>query len=171
MKQKKETMPVLPGTGLKDEDFKKGRVLTTSWNADARYAWDAGVAIGRYLAGLKQGKILGVGCNKCGRVMVPPRIFCEWCFRNIDEWVELKDTGRVNTFSLCYVTWDVKRIKEPQIPAVIEVDGASPGMGIMHLLGEVDPKKVQVGMRVKAVWKPANEREGAITDIKYFKPI
>jgi uncharacterized OB-fold protein len=26
-------------------------------------------------------------------------------------------------------------------------------------------------MKVKAVWKPAEEREGAITDIKYFKPI
>jgi len=24
---------------------------------------------------------------------------------------------------------------------------------------------------VKAVWKPPEEREGAITDIKYFKPI
>jgi len=26
-------------------------------------------------------------------------------------------------------------------------------------------------MRVKAVWKPPEQREGAITDIKYFKPI
>ncbi len=171
MKRLKESVPVLPGTGLKDEDFQKGRVLFTRWKADAKYKWDAGIAIGRYLAGLKQGKILGVKCYKCERIMVPPRIFCEWCFRNIDEWVVLKDTGRVNTFSLCYVTWDVKRIKEPQIPAVIEIDGASPGMGIMHLLGEVDPKKVQIGMRVRAVWKPVEQREGAITDIMYFKPI
>lgn len=161
----------LPGTGLSDEDIKEGKVLTTRWKADAKYGWDAGVAISRYLAGLKEGKILGVRCHKCGRTMVPPRIFCEWCFRNIDEWVELKDTGTVNTFSLCYVTWDVKRIKEPQIPAVIEIDGASKGMGIMHLLGEVDPKKVYIGMRVKAVWKEPAEREGAITDIRYWKPV
>lgn len=170
-KMKKDDKPQFSGTGLKDTDFKTGRVLTTKWKADARYAWDAGVGIGRYLEGLKRGVILGVRCNKCGRVMVPPRIFCEWCFRNIDEWVELKDTGTVNTFSLCYVTWDVKRIKEPQIPAVIEIDGASPGMGIMHLLGEVEPERVHIGMRVKAVWKPAPEREGAITDILYWKPV
>jgi uncharacterized OB-fold protein len=43
--------------------------------------------------------------------------------------------------------------------------------GIMHLLGEVDPQKVKIGMRVQAVWKPPKEREGAITDILYFKPI
>lgn len=162
---------VLPGTGLKDEDIRMGRVLTTHWVADACYGWDAGVAIGRYLAALKRGVILGVRCQKCGRTMVPPRVFCEWCFRDIDGWVELADTGRVNTFSLCYITWDVKRIKEPQIPAVIEIDGASPGMGIMHLLGEVKPEMVRIGMRVKAVWKPVAEREGAITDIRYFRPL
>ena len=57
------------------------------------------------------------------------------------------------------------------IPAVIEIEGASKGMGIMHLLGEVDPDEVKMGMKVKAVWKPAEEREGAITDILYFKPV
>jgi uncharacterized OB-fold protein len=96
----------------------------------------------------------------------------------MDEYVPLKDTGTVNTFSLCYVTWDVKRIKDPELPAVIELDGASQLSdtsvimgGIMHKLGEVDPKEVKIGMRVKAVWKKANQREGAITDILYFKPI
>jgi uncharacterized OB-fold protein len=45
-------------------------------------------------------------------------------------------------------------------------------MGILHLLGEVsDWKKIKFGMQVKAVWKPPEERTGAITDIKYFKPL
>lgn len=159
------------GIGLSDDDIKQGKVLFTRWTHDAKYAWDSGVAIGKYLEGLKQGKILGVECHKCGRKMVPPRMFCEWCFKTIDNWVELQDTGTVNTFSLCYVTWDVKRIKEPLMPAVIEIDGASKGMGIMHHLGEVEPKKVRIGMKVKAVWKKELEREGAITDILYWKPI
>ena len=56
------------------------------------------------------------------------------------------------------------------MPAVIEIDGAG-GNGFMHILGEVDPKKVRFDMKVKAVWKPAKERTGDITDIKYFKPV
>jgi uncharacterized OB-fold protein len=72
---------------------------------------------------------------------------------------------------LCYVTWDVKRIKVPEVPAVIDLDGASPLHGIMHKLGDVQPDQVKIGMKVQAVWKPAAEREGAITDILYFKPI
>jgi hypothetical protein len=89
----------------------------------------------------------------------------------MDRFVPLRDTGTVNTFSLCYVTWDVQRIKEPETPAVIEIDGASPLHGIMHKLGEVEPQQISIGMRVKAVWKPATKREGAITDILHFKPI
>jgi uncharacterized OB-fold protein len=95
----------------------------------------------------------------------------------MDEYVPLFDTGTINTFSLCYVTWDVKRIEEPELPAVIQLDGASslesgPIMGgLMHLLGDVDPQDIHIGMRVKAVWKPIDEREGAITDIRFFKPI
>ncbi len=156
--------------GLSDEQFHQGGVCTTAWVADAKYAYDRGVAMTRYLAALKEGRIIGVRCEACGRTMVPPRAFCEQCFRPVDDWVDIKDTGTINTFSLCYVTWDVRRTKEPQIPAVIEIDGASPGMGIMHLIGGVDPKKVHRGMRVKAVWKPQAEREGAITDILYWKP-
>jgi len=157
------------GKGLTREEFNKA--LKVIYHPYARYNYDAGYAIGKFLKGLKEGKILGVKCRKCNRILVPPRAFCELCFVPIDEWVELKDTGTVNTFSISYVSMDVTRLKEPEIPAVIEIDGASPGIGILHKLGEVDPKDVKIGMRVKAVWKPKEEREGAITDILYFKPI
>lgn len=156
---------------LSEKDFETGRVLYETWTPKARYAWDAGIAIGRYLAELKNGRLVGVHCPNCGRIMVPPRMFCQDCFVPVDGFVPLRDTGTVVTFSICYVTWDMVRIKEPLIPAVIAIDGASPGMGILHLLGEVKPEDVRVGMRVQAVWKPAEERVGAITDIRYFKPI
>lgn len=160
-----------PGTGLSSQDFEAGRVLTVHHRLRAEYAWDAGVAISRYLRELKEGRLIARRCNGCGRTLLPPRMFCEECFVPTDEWVFVKDTGTVNTFSISYVRWDMLRLKEPQLPAVITVDGASPGMGILHLLGEVRPEDVRIGMRVQAVWKSPEEREGAITDIKYWKPI
>jgi hypothetical protein len=89
----------------------------------------------------------------------------------MDEWVTLPDTGTVNTFSLCYVTWDMQYLDEPEIPAVIDIDGTRPAVGIMHMLSDVDPDKVKIGMKVQAVWKPVEERQGSILDIKYFKPV
>ena len=160
-----------PGTPLSEKDIESGKVLSIRDELQGRYAWDTEIGIGAYLAGLKAGLILGSRCEGCRRTVVPPRTVCEWCFRPMSSYVPLRDTGTVNTFSLCYVTWDVRRIDPPELPAVIEIDGASRLHGIMHKLGEIEPEAVKIGMKVQAVWKPADEREGAITDIRYFKPI
>lgn len=163
-------------TPLKLEHLAKRKVITESWQPDLRYAWDNGPAIGRYLAELKNGRIVARRCRKCERIMLPPRMFCELCWRPTDEWVFVKDTGVINTFVISHVDWkagrlDIKGGVRPYTPAVIEIDGASKGMGILHLIDEVDPKKIRIGMHVRAVWKPAAQREGAITDIRYFKPV
>ncbi len=160
-----------PGTEISTADLEARKYLHTRYETELRYAWTSGVAISRFLDGLKRAEIWGRRCNQCGRTLVPPRMYCEECFRATDEWVKLKDSGRVNTFSVSYVNVDASRRKNPILVAVVEVEGASKEMGILHLLGEVRPKDVHIGMRVKAVWKPKLERRGAITDIKYFKPL
>lgn len=160
-------------TRLSRQDVIKGKVITVEWQPNLRYAWDNGVAIGRYLKELKQGRIMAKRCRKCNRVMLPPRMFCERCWRITDEWVPVEDTGTVNTFAISHVDWAAGRIPKGRrfyTPAVIEMDGASAGMGILHLLDEVAPDRIFIGMRVKAVWRPEAERVGAITDIQYFKP-
>jgi uncharacterized OB-fold protein len=162
---------IVRGTQLDGAAIEQGKALLNSYTPQLRYAFDVGEAMSRYLAELKEGKLIARSCRTCDRVMIPPRRFCEVCFRPTDDWVYVKDTGTVNTFSLCYVSWDVRRLKRPEIPAVIEIDGASPGMGILHLIKRVRPADVHVGMRVFAVWKRPAKRVGSITDIDYWKPI
>lgn len=165
----------LPGTPLKSKDIEEGKVITIEDKVNAKYAWSAGVAMSKFLEELKKGKIIGRKCSKCGTIYVPPRMFCIKCFAPTDEWVYVKDTGTVNTAVVSYIGADRGRLGEPKIIAVIELDGASPGMGFLHLLKGVSPEDVKnmkvFGMKVKAVWKPENEREGSITDIMYFEPV
>ena len=173
-----EEMVAGTATRLKLKDLTEGKVCTVKWEPKLQYGWDDGVAIGRYLAGLKEGKILGRLCRKCGRHLIPPRMFCEICWRPTDEWITLPDTGIVNTFVISHVDWKAGRLdieggERPYTPAVIELDAPKVGTyqpGLLHMLDEVDPKDIEIGMKVKAVWKPEEEREGSITDIKYFKP-
>jgi len=157
-------------------------VYLVTWRAMFEYSRTAGYALGTFLEGLKNGKILGRRCHGCGRVLVPPRLFCEWCFKDTDEWVEVADTGTVSTFSISYIGTDPKvRLEKPVINAVIWLDGTrleTPSSktvrhwgGFMHKLGEVSPDDVRIGMRVKAVWEPPEKRRGSILDIKYFKPV
>jgi uncharacterized OB-fold protein len=166
-----KNMKEVPGTPLSSKELKSDKVIAFDWRPNAKYAWSAGIAYGRFLDELKDGRIIGRRCRRCDRIIVPPRMFCEQCFVATDEWVYVKDTGTINTFSLSYLDADANRIKDPILVAVIDLDGASPGIGILHKLGNVDPKKIDVGMKVKAVWKPPEEREGAVTDILFWEPL
>ena len=166
-----EKIKEYPGERIRTRDLREGKIPVERWRPAARYAWATGVAMSRFLRELRNGRIIARKCGACGRIVVPPRMFCERCFRPTDEWVYVEETGTINTYSISYLAADATRIKEPILVAVIDLDGASEGMGILHHLGEVKPEGVEFGMRVKAVWKPPEERVGAITDIKYFKPM
>ena len=170
-------MKPFSGISLTDHALTEGEVLVSYWNVKSDYNWDAGIAMGKYLDGFREGRIIGIRCPQCRRTLVPPRAFCELCFRPLDDWVELSDTGKINTFSVSYVNWDASRRRTPEIPAVIEIDGASEGIAILHLIGEAGDNleeitaRLKIGTPVQAVWKPEGEREGAITDIRYFRPM
>ncbi len=160
-----------PGHEITTDELKEGKYLEIVQKFEPRYSWAAGVAISRFLEELKRGRIIGRKCSKCQRTLVPPRMYCEQCYRPTDEWEYVRDTGSINTFSISHVGTDARRLKSPILVAVVELDGASPGMGILHTLGKVEPSRISIGMKVKAVWKPPGERQGAITDIRYFEPV
>jgi uncharacterized OB-fold protein len=161
-----------PGHEIGSNALKSGEVLVTDFYANLKYSWASGPAISRFLAELKNGRIIARKCNKCGRILVPPRMFCEDCFRDTDEWVYVKDTGTINTYSIPHVAFDASRLEKPFYVGVINIDGASPLMGFLHLLGEIEsPSDVKVGIKVRAVWEPPEERTGSILDIRYFKLI
>ncbi len=165
-----EKITSYPGHEITPEDLKEGKYLEIVQRVEPRYSWAAGVAISRFLSELREARLVARKCNLCERVLVPPRMYCEQCYRPTDSWVYVKDTGTVNTYSISHVGTDARRLTSPLLVAVVDIDDASPGMGILHTLGEVEPSHVSIGMRVQAVWKPREERQGAITDIRYFKP-
>ncbi len=158
------------GIAISPEDLENSRYLTIPYSANLQYRWSTGAAVGRFLAELKNGRIVGRKCDKCKRVLVPPRMFCEKDFVPTSKWVYVKDAGTVDTYSVSYIAADTSRLEKPLIVAVIRLDGTSGAAGILHILGGIDPKDVMIGMRVKAVWKPKRMRSGAITDIRYFRP-
>jgi acetyl-CoA C-acetyltransferase len=164
------TPPVEPrATALSDAEFRAAPGAIDLDELDLAYEWDAGEAMGAFLEGLRDGRIVATVCTACGRTLVPPRKFCERCFRPTDSWVEVPATGRVETFSICHVRWDMVPLDPPEIPAVIRLDGTSDG-GFLHKLAEIASEDVAIGMEVEAVWKPAEARTGSILDIGHFRP-
>ena len=160
----------LAGTGLSEKDIRDGNVLYAEWSPRAMYAWDAGVAMSRFLREIKNGRIVGIQCQRCRRIMLPPRMFCELCYQPTEEWVEIEDKGSIRTFCITRVRWDASRVKEPFFPVVVDLDGGKRGTALCHVVKGMAPEEMKVGLRVKALWKPPEQRIGAITDIEHFIP-
>jgi len=112
-------------------------------------------------------KIMGVRCNTCGKVFVPPRQTCERCLEDIrDNWVALSDTGKVVNFTVVrYADGHLPR-NPPYVLALVLLDGADTPM--THIVDGIAPEAVKTGLRVKAVY--AAETTGTILDIDHFEP-
>ena len=130
--------------------------------------YSAGAVGSRFLIEMRDNKkIMGMRCPKCNTVYVPPRSTCPDCFAELNEWVEVGDKGTVVTYTVAQQPSPVLPVEPPVIYGIIQLDGA--GSGFVHMLGEVKPEELKIGMKVKAVFK--EERTASILDIKYFKPL
>lgn len=132
------------------------------------WIYTSGEAGDKFFKALKdEGKFLASKCSYCGKTYFPPRIYCEYDFGET-EFIEISGEGRVRAFAVATLDSYEKPLENPEIYAIIDLDDTD-GC-IVHLLGEVEIKEVFIGMRVKPVLKPKEDREGRITDILYFKP-
>lgn len=143
-----------------------------AWNGDipitSRYT--AGIAGERFLREVKDNaRIVGTRCNECDLTYVPATMFCERCFAELDEWVEVPSRGTVFTYTVLHRDLDDEPLESPQVLAYVRLDDSDGGL--VHFLGEVDPAAVFIGMPVQAVYKEAGERKGSVLDISYFRPL
>ena len=122
----------------------------------------------RYLKGLKEGRLLGQRCPKCGKVYIPPRGACPVDGVPTEEEVELPDRGIVTTFCIVNVPFLGQRIPPPYVAAYVLLDGAD--IAFLHLILDCPAEDVRMGLRVEAVWKPREEWEHGLQNITHFRP-
>ena len=132
--------------------------------------YSAGAVGSRFLIELRDNKkIMGTRCPICNLVYVPARSVCRDCFGELSEWVEVSHKGTLLTYTVACESNPIQPVSTPIVYGIVQLDGAD--TGFVHMLGEVDPEKLKIGTKVKAVFKSKKERQGSILDIKYFKPL
>jgi uncharacterized OB-fold protein len=132
--------------------------------------YTVGIAVERFFRAIKnQGVLMGTVCPACSLTYVPPVLYCERCFTQLEEWVDVSSKGAVYTYTILSVSLEDSPLEKPEILALVKIDGVHGGL--VHRLGDVKPQEVEIGMPVEAVFKPQKQREGSILDIKYFRPV
>ncbi|MFT4124806.1 MAG: OB-fold domain-containing protein [Gordonia sp. (in: high G+C Gram-positive bacteria)] len=124
-----------------------------------------------FLEGLKAAKLYGsrIGSGvDAGRVYFPPKSVSPADGAPAIERVELPDTGIVTTFCIVNVPFRGQRITPPYVAAYVLLDGAD--IPFLHLILDCPADEVRMGMRVRAVWAPPDERELSMGSISHFRP-
>ncbi len=139
------------------------------------YTWSTGQYVGKFYEEIRDNEKIFVNiCPECDLALVPPRIVCGRCKVKMGEWIEMGPNGTVLLYTIVEQSfWDalIDGMKEvPFTAAYIELDGPR-SVAFSHVLKETDPDKISLGMRVRPVFKPHEERVGHLTDILYFESI
>jgi uncharacterized protein len=114
----------------------------------------------RFADALIDGRVIGQKCPVCGRVYVAGRGFCpiDVVVLGPEQEVEVGDTGVVTGYTIVTpVRYYGQTKTEPFIYASVLLDGASGTIGGQEITG-ISIDEVREGMRVRAVWKPREER-------------
>lgn len=134
----------------------------------APYAYAVGTVGTKFYTELRDNKrILGIRCHQCNMIFIPPRSSCPRCLGKLDEFVELGNQGTLLTYTVVRYREPIHPVEAPFAYGIIQLDGAD--TAITHLLGEVEPENISIGMRVEAVFR--EERQGNLLDIRYFRPL
>jgi uncharacterized OB-fold protein len=134
-----------------------------------KYNFTAGAAPARFLSQIKKGVLTGQRCPKCSAVYCPPRGSCASCGVATEEEVVLSDKATVQSFTIVSIPIPGNPIQPPYVIANVVPDGAN--ISFIHLLSECVNEEVHIGQRVQAVWKPEDEWDYAMDNIRYFKPL
>ncbi|MCS7385198.1 MAG: Zn-ribbon domain-containing OB-fold protein [archaeon GB-1867-005] len=115
-----------------------------------------------------EGKFMGAKCNKCGKILVPPKPTCPICGSRKFMWVELKRKGEVKTFTIIHVAPQQFASLAPYAVGIVELED---GVKLPGMIKDVELNKLKVGLKVKVEFEEAEGEGWPHWPRYYFKPI
>lgn len=140
-------------------------VLSAPHRLEYTYRRSVGPVLGRFLGGLREGRIEGIRARD-GRVLVPPQEYDPVTAEALEQWVPVGARGVVASWAWIAEPLPKQPLRRPFAWALIRLDGAD--TALLHVVDAGDAGAMRTGMRVTVRWRP--ERVGDIRDIESFVP-
>ncbi|WP_336965250.1 Zn-ribbon domain-containing OB-fold protein [Sphingobium aquiterrae] len=137
---------------------------------DFEYTYFAGDTASRFFHRLRDdGAIFGRKCPSCKRVLVPARSYCDACYVETEDWVEVGPEGVLDIFSIV-ATQFPGLPPPPFIMAYVTLDGADTAL-LNHVTGtdlsDIDAAAYSLMKRPRVRAKFKDDREARITDFHF----
>ena len=103
----------------------------------------------QFVAKIKDGKVLAHKCKKCGNLQLATIVFCNKCYSQDFEVVEVEGKGKVATYTIQNVPPQEYEKYAPYAWVVVRLDA---GFNISGFLPRIDsPASLPINARIKVV--------------------
>jgi uncharacterized OB-fold protein len=124
---------------------------------------------------LKEEKLMGCKCRKCGTAFVPPRPLCVQCYSPDMEWVAMKGKGKLAAFTCITIPppfmmaegYDRKR---PYCSGVVELVEGGRVAARIEGVDARKPESIDIGMPLRVKFLHRGEGVEAMTYLA-FEPM
>ena len=139
-------------------------VLSAHYVSEYPYRRSLGPVLGRFFAGLRDRRLLGVRAGD-GKVIVPPTEYDPRTGESLSELVEVGPEGTVESWTWIESPRPRHPLQTPFAFALVRLDGADVPM--LHAVDAGAPEAMRKGLRVRPRW--AEARSGSIRDLACFE--
>ena len=92
---------------------------------------------------MQQGKLMAGMCQKCKKVHMPPRPFCDKCGSQQFSWVNISGKGKLLTYTVINVAPQQFQNLTPYAVGIVELAG---GLRIPGMIQGVAQEQLKIGM-------------------------
>jgi uncharacterized protein len=93
-------------------------------------------------------------CSSCGKVFYPPRIICDGCRGKKFESCQLRDSGKIVTYTIQHIAGSQFSDQTPFAVGIIETDD---GVRLMAQIVDMPLDKIKTGLPVRLVFRKVQE--------------
>ncbi|MFX0078880.1 MAG: Zn-ribbon domain-containing OB-fold protein [Candidatus Hermodarchaeota archaeon] len=105
--------------------------------------------ISEFTEHLKNNRLMGTRCKKCGKVYFPPRGDCTSCLGEEIEWVEIKSDGKLVTYT--QVNFAPTGFQD-DVPYILALGQLNSGQYVFaRFAKDVPLEQVKIGMDIQLV--------------------
>jgi len=114
---------------------------------------------------LKESKIMGSKCKKCGALALPPRAICVSCLGTEMEWIQFKGMGKLVAFTSItvappYMAKEGFGRNNPYSVGVVELEEGVKAVARIIGVDAKKPELIHVGTPLKAEFLEKGEGSG-----------
>ncbi len=120
-----------------------------------------------FWAGARAGRLMMQKCAACGTLDFHPKPWCVECGERRLEWVEVRKTGTVYSYSVATAVMMNLPGWKGELPLVLGMIDLDDGPRLYAQLVDCPPEAVRIGMRVQADFAPIDDEAG----VPRFRPL